>query len=427
MNCTRSYKRAGRLFRWMKIAAALAVTTVVGACDSLLEVKAPSRVAAEDLEDASFAELRVTSAVGDFDCALASYIVTTGTVVDEFVGAHTASAEAFDYDRRTVDQTRQQYATRECGGGIGAIYQPLSTAIWQADQAITFLNSFSDQEVANRPTLIQTVQAYGGYGQVLLGEGFCTAAINVGPELTSNEVFASAEVLFTAAIVGPDAQLATMARLGRARARLNMGDTGGALTDAQAIPAGFIQNALYSSATGRSYNLVYSRNGLGQTNSVSPQTRDLTFGGVLDPRVAVVNEGITGGDGETIIWTQQKYLSLGAPIPIARYEEAQLIIAEIQLGQAAVDIINVLHTAAGLPDFVPIDVNDATEILDHVIEERRREFFLEAHRFWDHRRMLIPFDPPVGDPYPKGGFYGDTRCFPLPDLERDNNPNIGSS
>ena len=71
-------------------------------------------------------------------------------------------------------------------------------------------------------------------------------------------------------------------------------------------------------------------------------------------------------------------------------------------------------------------MNDATEILDHVIEERRREFFLEAHRFWDHRRMLIPFDPPVGDPYPKGGFYGDTRCFPLPDLERDNNPNIGS-
>ncbi len=424
MDCIR-YQRAGRLLRGVKIAAALAVTTVVAACDSLLEVEAPSRVAAEDLEDASFAELRVTSTVGDFDCALVNYIVTTGVVVDEFIGAHTASAEGFDYDRRTVDEFRQQYATRECGS-LGAIYQPLSTAIWQADQAITLLNSFSDADVANRATLIQTAQAYGGYGQVLLGEGFCTAAINLGPELTPNEVFASAEVLFTAAIGGPDAQLANMARLGRARARLNRGDTGGALTDAQAIPVGFIQNAQYSEAVTRSYNLVYSRNGLGQTNSISPQTRDLTFGGVLDPRTAVVNTGLTGGDGETIVWTQQKYLSLGTPIPIARYEEAQLIIAEIQLGQPAVDIINVLHAAAGLPAYVPIDVNDATEILDHVIEERRREFFLEAHRFWDHRRMLIPFDPVVGTPYPKGGFYGDTRCFPLPDLERDNNPNIGS-
>lgn len=427
MNCIRSYQTTGRLFRGMKIAAALAVVTAVAACDSLLEVQAPSRVAAEDLDDPSFAQLRTVSTVGDFDCAFADYIVTTGTVVDEFVGSHIASAEAFDYDRRTVDQTRQQYATRQCGGGVGVIYQPLSTAIWQADQALTLLNSFSDQEVADRAKLIQTVSAYGAYGQVLLGEAFCTAAINLGPELTPNEIFASAEVLFTAAIGGPDAQLATMAQLGRARARLNLGDTGGALTDAQAIPAGFVHNALYSSATNRSYNRVYAKNGLGRTNSISPQTIGLTFGGVLDLRVEVEATGETGGDGLQEVWIQKKYLSLGDPIPIARYEEAQLIIAEIQLGQTAVDIINTLHTAAGLPAYVPNDVNDATEILDHVIEERRRELFLEGHRFWDHRRMEIAFDPPVGTPYPKGGFYGDTRCFPLPDLERDNNPNIGSS
>lgn len=427
MNRTGSYRTAGWLRSGIGALTPVLAVLLASACNSLLEVEAPSRVSADDLLDPSFAELRVTSAVGDFDCALANYIVTTGTVVDEFDGAHTASAEAFDYDRRTVDHTRQQYATRECDGGIGAIYQPLSTAVWQADEAITLLNSFSDQDVDDRATLIQTVNAYGGYGRVLLGEGFCTAAVNLSAELTPDDLFAQAEQQFTDAMGGPDAQLATMAQLGRARARRNLGNTAGALADAQAIPAGFVQNAQYSSGTSRSYNIPYSRNGLGQTNTVSPQTRNLMFLGVPDPRVEVVNTGLIGGDGISEIWVQQKYQSLSDPIPIARYAEAQLIIAEIELGQTAVDIINDLHGAAGLPDFVPNDVNDDTEILDHVIEERRREFFLEGHRFWDFRRFDLPFDPPVGTVYPKGGFYGDTRCFPLPDLERDNNPNIGAS
>lgn len=426
INCMAAYWAGSPRHRGIKALAVLAVVTVGGGCSSLLEVEAPSRVSADGLNDPTFAQLRVTSSVGDFDCALAEYIVTTGTVVDEFAGAHTASAEAFDYDRRTVDQTRQQYATRECGGGVGAIYQPLSTALWQADEALELLNTFSDQDVANRAELIQTLNAYGGYGRVLLGEGFCTAAINLSRELTPDQIFAQAEEMFTAAIGGPETQIATMARLGRSRVRRNLGNTAGALADAREIPAGFVQNARYSSATSRSYNRVYQTNGLGQTNTISPQTRNLMFMGVPDPRVEVVNTGQLGGDGISEIWLQQKYPSLAEPIPIARHAEAQLIIAEIELGQTAVDIINELHTAAGLPLYVPNDVNDDQEILDQVIEERRRELFLEGHRFWDFRRFNLPFDPPVGTPYPKGGTYGDTRCFPLPDLERDNNPNIGS-
>src|SRR3546814_3952776 len=56
---------------------------VVG-CGNLLDVDAPSRVRADDLNNPVYATLLVKSAVGDFDCALASYITTTGMVVDEF-------------------------------------------------------------------------------------------------------------------------------------------------------------------------------------------------------------------------------------------------------------------------------------------------------------------------------------------------------
>src|SRR5690554_5100229 len=171
-----------RSARTAAAAGALVLAAALGACESLLDVQAPSRVKADDLETPAAAALLVQSAVGDFDCALASYITTTGQVVDEFMGVHIYSAEAFDYDRRTVNPARQQYATAECGQ-YGAIYQPLSTAIWQADHVLGLLKTFTDEEVPDRAELIQTAAAYAGYGRVLLGESFCTAAVNLGPEL----------------------------------------------------------------------------------------------------------------------------------------------------------------------------------------------------------------------------------------------------
>ena len=69
----------------------------------------------------------------------------------------------------------------------------------------------------------------------------------------------------------------------------------------------------------------------------------------------------------------------------------------------------------------------AAEVLAQVIEERRREFFLEGHRFNDVRRFNLPLEPAVGAPFASGGTHGDQRCFPLPDVERLNNPNIPKS
>ncbi|MGH7504221.1 MAG: RagB/SusD family nutrient uptake outer membrane protein, partial [Longimicrobiales bacterium] len=322
------------------------------------------------------------------------------------------------YDRRSVNPARQQYATNECGQ-YGAIYQPLSTATWQSINVLEKLAQFGDAEIPDRPLLEQTTQVYGAYARLLLGEGFCTAAIDLGPELSSPEVFELAEALFTDAIAGPDDDLRNMARVGRARARLNLGHHEGALEDARAVPAGYVRNALYSSASTRSQNEVYNRNN--QVYGMSVEQRNPIFAGVADPRVASVNTGDLGPNGFDTVWVQLKYESLDAPIPIARYEEAQLIIAEIEGGQTAVDIINRLHDAAGIPHFTG---GSEAEIQQHVIQERARELYLEGQRFWDIRRFEIPFDPPVGAQYPTGSFYGDTRCFPLPDLERDNNPNL---
>jgi starch-binding outer membrane protein, SusD/RagB family len=391
------------------------------ACDSVLEVQAPSRVNAEDLDNPAYASLLVKSAIGDFECALASYITTVSQVTEEFKSVNIYSAEASDYDRRTVNAARSQYASFECGG-FGAIYQPLSTAIWQADNALQKLETFTDQQVADRAALMQQAQAFGGYGRVLLGESFCSAAINLSAELTPETILKQAEDLFTSAIAGPNSAVKNLALVGRARARLDQGDAAGALTDAQLVPAGFVYNARYSDASGRAYNEIFNRNNRLYGVSVEGPSQNPAWKDVADPRVRAVKTGDLAPNGIDTVWIQQKYLSLTTPIPIARSEEAALIIAEVTGGQTAVEIINQLHAKAGLPSFESVD---PTEIRNHVIEERARELFLEGHRFHDVKRFNLPLAPAAGTPYWQGGSYGDMRCFPLPDLERSNNPNIG--
>ncbi|MEP6620660.1 MAG: RagB/SusD family nutrient uptake outer membrane protein, partial [bacterium] len=67
--------------------------------------------------------------------------------------------------------------------------------------------------------------------------------------------------------------------------------------------------------------------------------------------------------------------------------------------------------------------NTAT-VIAQVVEERRRELFVEGHRLGDMRRLSVPFLPASGAPYQYGGVYGTQTCFPLPDIERINNPTI---
>ena len=86
--------------------------------------------------------------------------------------------------------------------------------------------------------------------------------------------------------------------------------------------------------------------------------------------------------------------------------------AEVSGGQTAVNIINALHTARGLP--ATFASNDPATIMAQVIDERKRELFLQSQRFYDINRFNLPLDPAPGTSYGyKGGFYGDMRCFPL--------------
>lgn len=401
----------------------------LAACDALdraLDVEAPRDIPAETTNDPAAASLLVEGMLADFDCAFGSYIVIGGLITDEFIEA-SALANRWPYDRRDVGPSEPRYGTFGCEG-LG-VYVPVSTARFTADDALANLEGWTDEEVANRTSLISIAATYSGYSHILLGEGFCSAAIDLGPELMPAQIFELAEQKFTRAIEAAQAAgndtILSMARVGRARARLNLGNYAEAAADARLVPEGFVAYATASNTSPRRQNRIYVQNDLADIVSVGPEYRDLTFGGVPDPRVEVVETDDTGADGVTVIFAATKYSDFSSPMPIATWEEAQLIIAEAELEagnpQAAADIINVLHERAGLPAF---SSSDHTEIMQHIIEERRRELFLESHRLWDVNRFGIQLDPPPGTQYPKSGLYGDTKCLPLPDIERRNNPNL---
>jgi starch-binding outer membrane protein, SusD/RagB family len=419
-------RSAAQLRAVARVSAAAAAAALLVGCGDLLENTAPDRILAPTLEQPGTAQLLVNSAVADFGCAFQQYIVVTAQFTDELQNGNLSTQENIDLDKRLVSPGRTLYALQECNS-LNGIYTPVSVARFVSDDILRKLESYTDAEVTNRQTLIATAANYAGYSLVLLGEAFCTAAVDGGPELTPAQIFTLAETRFTRAITAAgttNSSLLNMAYVGRARARLNLGKLPEALADAKLVTAGFRVDALSSALTPRSENRVNRLLNMSASLSVEPAYRNLTFGGVADPRVPVVNAGRMASDGNTPLWTTTKYTTLNAPVRIASYVEAQLIIAEIEGGQSAVNIINALHTAAGLPPFVSAD---PAAIQAQVLEERRREFFLEGQHLGDLRRKNIPLSPAAGTPYfntAKGGVYGNASCFPLPDVERNANPSL---
>jgi starch-binding outer membrane protein, SusD/RagB family len=423
--------------------AGLALTLALGACDEITTLKQenPGQLSGSTLFVPANAQLLVNGVIADFECAFARYVVGSGLLVDELITA-IASGDNYQYERRTI-QPNSAYGTGGCGGTNQqpSIYTTLSTARGVADTTLRHLEEWTDAEVNPvattplRTRLIGQTATYAGFSLVLLGEGMCTAAINLGPEIQPPELFNEAKLRFdkaiTAATAANDAATVNLALVGRARALQNLGQLAAAATDAARVPATFIANMTTDAVNTRRQNFVFVHSQQNRHSTVDPSFRNVLLGTTPDPRVLVTNRNVPGTAPGTVIWTADKYPALTTGIAIAKYAEAQLIIAEARVAAndipGAVTAINAArNTRPGMPAYDATGKTAAQVRLD-IIEERRRELFLEGHRLGDIRRYQLPLNPAPGTAYTTGGgTYGTQNCFPLPDVERINNPNIGS-
>ena len=293
---------------------------------------------------------------------------------------------------------------------------------------VSLLESWTDAEVPNRAQLIATASAHAGYALLMLGEGFCQAVVSnfdearnpvLGGIISRDSVLKLAEARFTAAVTSADASIKNMALLGRAKARQDLGRLPDAKADALQVPADFVRNITASATPARRQNKVWADGNVNARGSlVGEPYRSMT-----DPRVRY-----TRGTGNTVtgipVVYQTKYADAAAPIPFATGDEARLIVAEADLAAgnltSAVDIINVFRTRAGQTPFAS---TSAAAIRTELIDQRRREFFLEGQHLGDLIRYSIAPQPATGSAYHGSGVYGNQICLPLPDSERLNNPN----
>jgi hypothetical protein len=415
-------KQPARLAR-TKAWAFLSIATVCTAlaCSNLLDVKAPDAIGASTLEIPQNAELLVNSAIGDFYCAYASYVAASALMSGEFQET-TLTASRWSYDRRDIDPGETAYSTNDCTA-LGT-YTPISTARFTSDHALSLLEGWTDDQVPNRQDLIAKAAVFAGYSRILLGEGFCAAAIDVGPQLSSNQIFALAVTKFDTAVaaaqVAEDQPILNLALVGRARAELDGGNNAAAATDAALVPSGFVYAATYDASTDYRSNRVFAENN-GHSVTVAPQYRNLN-----DPRVQVTDADRLAADEQTPLFIQDKYVDGSASITIGSYIEAQLILAEATGGSGAITILNNLR--ASVSGLAPLaSSSDPAVVTADIAQERARWLWLQGTHLYDVRRLALPLVPAAGlgysITYSKGGKYGTETCMPIPDVETNNNPN----
>jgi hypothetical protein len=425
-------RTAGRRTRRRpRAAAVLALSlTLAGACgdavDRLLTVTTPSRLADDKFLVPENAGLIVSSAVADFECAYGAYVVVSGLASGELTDASQTAAPVVvrptgrapgGGDLLDVDVRRARGVHAHQHRALHR--RPGARAARRLDRPAGAQPRAPDGDGRALRRLLLHPPRRG----LLLGRG------ERRPRDADAQVLDSAEARFTRAIAlataPADSTTLRAAYVGRARARLGKGARAGAAEDAARVPTGFVLNATADNLAARRNNRVFEQNNsIASGVTVAPAYRALTVGGVPDPRVRITDQNRPSGDQINRWFSQNKYTSLTASIPIATGVEARLIEAEARGGAEGVAIVNAVRARAGVA-LPALTAAEAASFQATVLEERRRELFLQGTRWFDVRRANLPLEPATGSAYPKGGVYGSQRCWPLPDVERAANPTIG--
>lgn len=437
--------------RWTAARAALALTgaftlvLTLGACDTerLLKVDIPGRVSEGSLDNPRLAQTLANSVIADVECSWDNYVAAASHHSDEWMQS-SGNATMKRWGLRDVSPDFAAYATGGCGTSYG-LFTPLHGARFQAQSNFERISGFDDADVPNKTALLATIRAYGAYPLIAFSEGFCGTPLDGGDAvLEGAELAAVAEDWLTQAIqlagqAGLD-DILGLALLGRARARLTQEDYAGAIADAEQVPEGFVfvatrdaqpgdrQNAMYAAINGKAADAAAQKHA-----TVAPSYRDVEWKGVKDPRVDVEWDGTLGFDFTTPHWRHDKVNSYSDPTTMASWKEAQLIIAEAAAMTNDLDrarsILQMLHERAGIPAVTEADIPTQSDVLDHVIEERRRELFAEGgarlrdHLRWRGTEHEVPFLGEPGSDHPNGVDqygqpYENWTCFPVPSVEK---------
>jgi hypothetical protein len=405
-------------------------------------------------------------ALGDFSLAIVGnnggtegQILVTGSFADELGNSETFPTRK-EYDQRGPIDLKN--------GTLLGVFRNLHQARRSAERAAEAIKEFSATPATD--TRIAETYSLAGFTYVAMGENYCSGvpvseaeidgSLTFGDPLTTSDLFTRAIERFDSALAYPaSATVTNLAKIGKARAQLNLNQAAAAAATVAGIPTTFSYNLTHTIALGRQQNGIFVF--INQNERFSVANLDggngLNFRSANDPRVpwARIPANDVGFDNATPQFDQGKYASETAVTPIATGVEARLIEAEAALkanpnDPAWLNILNTLRATAGLtpsvfpasfpapfPALQPLtDPGTTAGRQDLLFRERAFWMYLSGHRLGDLRRLVRQYGrsadavfPGGGgaqyviDGNPKGGVFGSEVNLPVP-FDEINNPNF---
>jgi hypothetical protein len=426
---------------------------LVAGCDteSVLEVDEPEFATPAALETPEGLTTLYNGAIGEFQIAFSAsgeqFLTVSSVFTDEM---YTADSFA---TRLATDSRRQQAVV--LGNTSDAAFNRLQSARRQLAASAAGLARFST--IANDPRRAE-VQSLQGYTYILLAEAFCGAIPiseapggapgNAGNPLTTQQAFEAALVRFDSALaVVPTYNLA---RIGRARALLNLARFNEASAAVAGVPRDFVYLVRHSANTARQANGLFGLQNNGRYSvSNNEGINGLPYRSANDPRVLWDTAGTPFSPGVPF-FRNRLHASFDTDVPLADGVEARLIVAEALLragsSAAALDTLNVLRAnvnalmrarwpeeyAATLASPLTRVTRTTLEPLsgvntDVLFRERAFWMYTTGKRHGDLRRLVRQYGRPAESVFPtgeyiRGGTYGQDVVFPVP-FDEVNNPN----
>ena len=341
--------------------------------------------------------------------------------------------------------TRREADTRNVqntNGTMDGIYGNMHRARAAAERAAELA-----AEIGGLTAIESEMQNVAGYSYVMFAETYCPGVpfskapadggdLEFGEPLTTEQMFTRAADWFDEALNSAgtaNTQMANLARIGKARALLGLGQISDAANIVQSVPTDFVYNIEHSDNSRRQENGIYIMSTVRQQWSIAEGKggNGLMFRSANDPRTPWEDNDEIGQDDITKYYNQLKYPSSSAPVVLASGIEARLIEAEAAVqatdNQAVEDIHNNLRALEGLPAD-DLSGMDQDELSEYHFKERAFWLFSTGHRQGDLRRLVRVYGKDAANVFPwgtyfKGGQYEPVLSFPVPQSE-ENNPNF---
>jgi hypothetical protein len=427
-----------RLLRRCAQAAIVAALFGGAACRNALDVNNPQLIPEADLTDPQLVNVLTNTTIAALQASYSEFVWFSAIITDEALNA-TNDYRSGELSQRIV----------ELAQGNAGPYNRLARYRATADSAASRIKAL----VANPNSDLRLARAlaYAGYGYLFMAEFLCTAPINGGPLITDDSLEVLALNRFNQAITiaaaGRSASplaadsIANFARVGAARASLNLKRYTDAITFGLAVDTGFaiLANYMTSANTDLQNSLWARANGQNKQIGVHPLMQNLK-----DPRVRYVTKAVLGHNQLTLLnvpysprtfstftYVDSTPFAQNSKIEIASGLEARYIVSEASIqggsgGWSTAQITNFVNARRAYGKEAPLGATD--DLFAALRDEKRRDLYLGARRLGDLRRYKAQN---VGDFFPSGthpnkewGLYGTATCYIITQDEMSVNPNV---